>query len=413
MGNQPPSAPESGSVSGSASNGYKNYKWPASIFLEARDMVASSMLVYSFGYILETARRSPDEFKGLTMESNHPGQVVHSSVSDTRLKRSFTPDEVLQLANDNLELLQANFPKEFKDPTLFFASVKILDDRAKATAIRRPLTIEEYDDKHQAYEPVYAVGVDHINKRITLAFRGTENSLAFSTNWGANLNATKKVVELDAYFSNLVPFKQVYMHRGFYRYLLEKTFDDTDDASVRKFDEVVADLVRLQKQFRGYKLYLTGHSLGGALAQMTAFFLATDDRFSKPVSCFTAASPRIGDSTFAEAAQALEQTGMLRCCRIVNDKDLIPLIPMFGFQHAGFQIRLSRSSSIPPEITYPKLVDTTWNRFGRTWKNSLLTNFDLIYDHGDYRERIELHEESLKELDLNELYADPSLTGWS
>lgn len=58
-------------------------------------------------------------------------------------------------------------------------------------------------------------------------------------------------------------------------------------------------------------------------------------------------------------------------------------------------------------------MDSWYSRFGRTYGNSLMSSFNLSYDHGEYRERVVENKEALKMLNLNDMYADTALTGLS
>jgi triacylglycerol lipase len=74
------------------------------------------------------------------------------------------------------------------------------------------------------------------------------------------------------------------------------------------------------------KIYVTGHSLGGALATLaTAHIkrLVDEDIISAhyPI-LYTFASPRVGDDKFAKAFENIE------CYRIANSEDLVPKIPL-------------------------------------------------------------------------------------
>lgn len=163
----------------------------------------------------------------------------------------------------------------------------------------------------------------------------------------------------------------------------------------------------------GYKLYVTGHSLGAALSSIVSFYLALDESIPKPVTCINFASPRVGDAMYLEASTALQASKQLRFLRIVNDNDSLALVPFFNYFHAGYQIRLYKEAAYEPEVMYPKIVDTLSNRWSRTWSNSLFASFNVSYDHGDYRERVEQNKAFLEKMDLNLLYADSSLTGFS
>jgi pimeloyl-ACP methyl ester carboxylesterase len=73
------------------------------------------------------------------------------------------------------------------------------------------------------------------------------------------------------------------------------------------------------QQAAGKPLFLTGHSMGGALAVLTACRLAKLGR--PPVAIYTYGSPRVGDRVFSARYT-------LPTYRIVNRLDLVPQIPL-------------------------------------------------------------------------------------
>src|SRR5205823_8259206 len=70
---------------------------------------------------------------------------------------------------------------------------------------------------------------------------------------------------------------------------------------------------------RDKPLFLTGHSMGGALAVLTACRLAKAGR--PPVATYTFGAPRVGDPAFC-AGYALPTY------RVVNRLDLVPELPL-------------------------------------------------------------------------------------
>ena len=79
-------------------------------------------------------------------------------------------------------------------------------------------------------------------------------------------------------------------------------------------------------------LLLTGHSLGGALAVLAAWFLQAQ---GLPVhSIYTFGQPRVGDRTFATHYSSLLGA---KTYRTVNQNDIVPRVPgvLLGYKHAG------------------------------------------------------------------------------
>jgi pimeloyl-ACP methyl ester carboxylesterase len=81
----------------------------------------------------------------------------------------------------------------------------------------------------------------------------------------------------------------------------------------------------------GKRIWLTGHSLGGALALLCARQLI------KPLAgCYTFGQPRVGDATFCAAYDALLKD---RTHRVVHDADIVPRVPWLlgAYRHAGHE----------------------------------------------------------------------------
>ena len=139
---------------------------------------------------------------------------------------------------------------------------------------------------------------------IIVAFRGTEASQVQDLMTDLNVQ--------------LVPGPMGQVHRGFLA-SLESIWDKLMDAIASRQD--------------GRRLlWLTGHSLGGALAQLAVAHLVRCRRAVQGL--YTFGAPRCGNSAFADQfdRQARHYT-----FRIVNEQDVVPKVaPEFlGYQHAG------------------------------------------------------------------------------
>jgi hypothetical protein len=74
-------------------------------------------------------------------------------------------------------------------------------------------------------------------------------------------------------------------------------------------------------------LYITGHSLGGALAQIASAVFDRDNL----AACYTFGSPRVGTADFDRQVKCPHY-------RVINNWDLVPGIPLpwfQGYRHTG------------------------------------------------------------------------------
>ncbi|GLJ43093.1 hypothetical protein SUGI_0894350 [Cryptomeria japonica] len=124
----------------------------------------------------------------------------------------------------------------------------------------------------------------------------------------------------------------------------------TDEDSVRcklsARDTVVGEITRLVKEYieqeEDLSITFTGHSLGAALATLSAYdikqIMVNEYGVSSiPVKVFSFASPRVGNPSFA---QHMEEIGV-NVLRVVNHKDLVPKVPgIFFNEKLGWLTRL-------------------------------------------------------------------------
>ena len=92
-------------------------------------------------------------------------------------------------------------------------------------------------------------------------------------------------------------------------------------------------------------MLVTGHSLGGALATLSAYVLQSDLKL--PVGrVFTYGSPRVGNDAFSKARIAAGNEW-----RITHHRDPVPHLPprhLFGFTHTAREVRVFYSAPASP-----------------------------------------------------------------
>lgn len=98
-----------------------------------------------------------------------------------------------------------------------------------------------------------------------------------------------------------------------------------------KFDTIVGHLKALLAEYPDFGIFITGHSLGGSLANLMAFQLASVSEIPSPITVITFGALLVGDVRFRKAFQLYEEKGRIRCVGVMNNGDIIPLLPPQGY----------------------------------------------------------------------------------
>jgi hypothetical protein len=152
----------------------------------------------------------------------------------------------------------------------------------------------------------------HNGKYAVLAFRGTEGK------WQdiqSDIKTSRKRTESGK------------IHAGFH-----EAYSLVADQIKTKLDDV-----------KDYPLYITGHSLGGALATVATQDIEKSGYKDRIAACYTFGSPRVGNADF---------DGNIRSpvYRVINFVDIVTFVPLFtmGFVHVGDERYLDRG--LPKDI---------------------------------------------------------------
>ncbi|XP_020872701.1 uncharacterized protein LOC9304431 isoform X3 [Arabidopsis lyrata subsp. lyrata] len=229
--------------------------------------------------------------------------------------------------------------------TLFSSAESAMEAWAMlATALGHPSFIKSEFEKlcfleNDITDTQVAIWRDTRRKRVVIAFRGTEQ-----TKW-KDLQTDLMLVP-----TGLNPeriggdFKQeVQVHSGF----------------LSAYDSVRIRIISLLKMAIGYiddvaecedkwHVYVTGHSLGGALATLLALELSSSQlakRGAITVTMYNFGSPRVGNKQFAEIYNQKVKDSW----RVVNHRDIIPTVPrLMGYCHVAHPVYLSAGDVVSP-----------------------------------------------------------------
>jgi hypothetical protein len=313
-------------------------------------------------------------------------------------------------------------------------------------------------DSKSNEELVYAIGINPAEERITVIFRGSVTKTDFMTDANINLMQAPDPYSV-AEDSESSESEPIGIHRGFYEYLFGQK-----DGNPSKYVEIMTHIEKLVvedvNRRENYKLYVTGHSLGGALATLFGFYAAARvGTLPLPVTIVSVASPKVGNITFARMFAEMESQGKIRHLRIANHRDPVTLAPSVSsrkvlavtarafsplgylallasgnagderdvFYHTGIKMKLRKEVPIGGQIcelsysgasliagSNPKALELDDkevieenNRMKLRKSNDLPM---VQYHYGSaYAERIALVEKELKELKLNDLYLEKAV----
>ncbi|WP_353271816.1 lipase family protein [Wolbachia endosymbiont (group A) of Nomada goodeniana] len=173
------------------------------------------------------------------------------------------------------------------------------------------------------------------DKEITIVYRG-------SRNWFDYMKDAEMILTSSG---ELLP-EGGKIHSGFY-----SLFKDSWESVYKILKGYANDQ---QLEIKDFKINLTGHSMGGAIANIAALCLSVREG-AEDLHVATFASPRVFDSSVAEVYE--ERLGK-KTIRVVNQSDFIPSLPLgsMGYKHVGEQLRISSSSYAYSLDVYRNLI---------------------------------------------------------
>jgi len=142
---------------------------------------------------------------------------------------------------------------------------------------------------------------------IFVVFRGTREEPEWYNNFRFKFNQKP-------FLNN---FKLGQVSRGFDKIYTRPSINNKSLAIGEVVQKILNDSSKCPQDAQ---VFITGHSLGGALATLATLDIATNTKFKKPI-LYTFASPRVGNPKFAAHFASLE------CYRVANSEDIVTTLP--------------------------------------------------------------------------------------
>ncbi|KAL4457464.1 hypothetical protein ABPG75_012329 [Micractinium tetrahymenae] len=117
------------------------------------------------------------------------------------------------------------------------------------------------------------------------------------------------------------------------------------------------------------RIWITGHSLGGALAVLASREIAQEFPASR-LTVYTLGAPRVGNSAFAHEQEELVPDTWA----MLNGMDPIPWIPKWGFKRSGKRVTIDASGNL---ILRPSYFELSVMERGTKTKDHMTTSYAL------------------------------------
>jgi phospholipase A1 len=182
---------------------------------------------------------------------------------------------------------------------------------------------------------------------VVIAYRGTATCLE----WVENLRAT--LTELPNHVGPKEDGQGPMVESGFLSLYTSKT------AKCRSLQEMVREEIARVIEMYGdepLSFTITGHSLGAALATLTAYDITTTYENAPMVTVISFGGPRVGNRGFRAH---LERSGT-RILRIVNSDDVITKVPGFVFKHGDVASKQSAHAAGIPGWVNKRWEEMQW-----------------------------------------------------
>ncbi|HJD59182.1 MAG TPA: ankyrin repeat domain-containing protein, partial [Rickettsia endosymbiont of Omalisus fontisbellaquei] len=180
-------------------------------------------------------------------------------------------------------------------------------------------------------------------EKIIIGFRGTYHN----QNWLSNIHALKTTIKIKE--------KDITVHTGFHEALM--THWDRGNDSEKPLKEIIKKYL---SDYPEAKIYITGHSLGGAMASIAyCKLLELGAEIGKPIEISNVSLYTYGQPLWmtANSETIVKELFKGNYYRIANYQDLVPTVPTesLGYKHLGELYYLHKDGRMIDQKTFDQI----------------------------------------------------------
>ena len=199
---------------------------------------------------------------------------------------------------------------------------------SQASYCSNSLDFNSFQNNSQIYHVIEKEG-----EKALLGYNEEYNSIFVSFRGSTNIQNWLKNIQIEK-ISPYEQFQEIAVEEGFYK-------------AYKILDSDIYDKIKdISLKYNVNNLFITGHSLGAALATLLAFDIVSNNKYNKIniTSLITFGSPRVGNQQFVN----LFNSHYINSFRITHYYDIAPHVPQefIGYVHISREIWYNEDNSI-------------------------------------------------------------------
>ncbi|KAL7547437.1 hypothetical protein ACHAWF_010731 [Thalassiosira exigua] len=263
----------------------------------------------------------------------------HFGIDGTKLPLSRSTTSLVR--EDSRRLSKGVLTESMIERTLENSHEYFQEGSSLRNLLESGLEVVWFSDRHPD-DIIYCICVNRETATVTVVFRGQESMLDLVKDSASSSYANPLVDEDYEGNSEFISLRSS---------VSDEMMRVRRDTKKSTMDEIRTKVDKIGKELLGgnaFHLSVTGHSLGGGLATIAGYYLASDPSLNvaSAVRVFTFASARVGCKAFQQGFKHLEKTGRLQHARFATSNEPVSTLPFWNtYHHVGMQICLHKANN--------------------------------------------------------------------